>query len=254
MTASVTIPYTNDSAPAADHPMGVVDHLLRDSGGFLDRIEEETNPLPIAKTLIVTIVVATAVFGGAIGAYRMGLQPLFAAVKLPLVMLLTAGMTAPAFTGLVRAAQPGRSITSVMVAFRTDLVLILASLAMTSLVLAALAPVIMLGVMLGASYHGMVLLVVSCCIVGGLVGIILFLRGLARRSARGQWMAALASLALFAVVGSQMAWTLRPFVARPRADVTFVRAIEGSFIDAVATSFNSARGIYTRDSAPLPME
>jgi hypothetical protein len=58
---------------------------------------------------------------------------------------------------------------------------------------------------------------------------------------------------IFATVGAQVAWTLRPWLVRPRPpEVPFVRAVEGSLYDAVLGSTRSARGIYLRDSAPLP--
>lgn len=231
--------------PLADHPLGVVDQLLRDSGTFLDQIEQTDDLARIAKTLIVTIVLSCAAFGAAIGTLRMGLQPLFAAVKLPLVVLFTAGLTVPAFSALTKATTGAASI-------RRDVLLVLSSLALTSMVLAALAPVVLLGVMVDARYHALILLVVGCCGVAGLAGLVFFLRGVSRRSVRVPKLATLTALGVFALVGSQMAWTLRPFVARPRAAVELVRPIEGSFMDAVATSMRSARGIYTRDAAPLP--
>ncbi len=49
------------------------------------------------------------------------------------------------------------------------------------------------------------------------------------------------------------AWTLRPYLVRPRTPAApFLRSVESSFLGAVATSFDSARGIYHRESAPLP--
>jgi hypothetical protein len=249
MTMSTLTFATKPTPPIAGHALGVVDQLLRDSGTFLEQIERETDQLRVAKTLILTIVVGTAAFGGAIGAFRMGPQPLFAGLKLPLVVLFTAGLTTPAFTALAR-----RSTKPLAETFRADLLLVLSSLAMTSLVLAALVPVLLLGVMLGIAYHAMVLLVVGCCAIAGAAGLVLFLRGVSRRAIPGAWLSTLVALTVFGLVGSQLAWTFRPFVARPRANVELVRTIEGSFIEAIGTSFDSARGVYTRDSAPLPEE
>lgn len=238
---------TKPAPPIAESPLGIVDQLLRDSSTFLEQIERAPDLVAVARTLIVTIVVSTAAFGAAIGAYRMGLQPLYAAFKLPLVVLLTAGLTVPAFSALAKATAGEASL-------RSDLLLVLASLALTSMVLAALTPVVLLGVMLDASYHGLVLLVVACCAIGGSAGLVLFLRGVSKRSVRVPWLATLTALVCFAVVGSQMAWTFRPFVARPRADVALFRPIEGNFLESVGTSLRSARGRYSRDSAPLPEE
>jgi hypothetical protein len=58
---------------------------------------------------------------------------------------------------------------------------------------------------------------------------------------------------VFALVGSHMAWTFRPYIVRPRTrDVPFIRSIEDGFFDSVARTSRSARGIYVRDEAPLP--
>jgi hypothetical protein len=158
---------------------------------------------------------------------------------------------------------------------RKDLALVLCALARASLVLAAEAPVVLLAVRLGAGYHSLTLLVVGCCALAGLVGLALFLRGLAGSEAeqaagvghradgeahqpaapprQGVWTVAVALLVVFALVGTQMTWTLRPFLLRPRTpDIPLVRSVEGSFLEAVIVASRSARGIYDRDAAPLP--
>ena len=57
------------------------------------------------------------------------------------------------------------------------------------------------------------------------------------------------------MVGAQLAWTLRPYLVRPRApEAPFVRDIEGSLFEAFRETVQSAQGIYTRESAPLPDE
>jgi len=119
-------------------------------------------------------------------------------------------------------------------------------------VLSALAPVVLLAVTLGADYHLLVLLTVGCCAVAGVVGLALLVRGLSdERRARGS--ACLALLAVFVLVGAQMSWTLRPYLVRPRTPAApFLRAVESSFLEAVSTSLDSARGIYRRPAAPVP--
>ena len=237
-------------ASSLDRPprsLVAVDLLLRYSGAILARIRDGNDLAGLARTMILTIFAGGAVFGACLGAYRGGAQVLFAAVKLPLVVLLTAAICAPALS----AINAGLCRTASM---RRDLALVLAALARGSLVLAALAPVLLLAVSVHASYHTLVLLTVACCAVGGLVGLTLLVRGLAdERRAAGA--ACLALLSVFIMVGAQMSWTLRPYLVRPRTPAApFVRGVESSFLEAVATSVDSARGIYHRDSAPLPCE
>jgi hypothetical protein len=223
-----------------------IDQLLRDVPAFLQRIQQERDLAGLAKAMILTVAVGAAVFGAAMGAYRGGLQVMYAAIKLPAVMLLTTAVCAPALTAFNVAFRREASL-------RRDLSLVLSALALSCLVLAAQAPVVFLAVELGAEYHTVILLVVGCCALAGVVGISLFQRGLGHGGAAGRWTVGVALLFVFAVVGTQMSWTLRPFLVRPRTpDAPFVRSLEGSFVEAVFTSSRSARGIYTRQSAPLP--
>ena len=232
--------------PPVDGALGVIDLLLRDREAFHAHLERATDLASIARALLLTVIAGCAVFGAAMGANRGGLQLLFAAVKLPLVVLLTAGICGPALTGLLRSVKAESSFTK-------DLLLVLSALALGSSVLAALAPIVVLAELAGTGYHKLILLVVCCCSVGGVAGLSLFIKGLHRRG--GSMLAMILALGVFALVGTQMAWTMRPYVLRPRTpDVPFMRAIEGGFLDSVNRSTDSARGIYQRDAAPIPGE
>lgn len=234
-------------APLPNHPLGIVDQLLKDRTTFLEQIERPEAWLRVARTMLVTILVGTSVFGGAMGAFRPGWQMLSSGVKLPLVLLLTAGLCAPALTALLKAYGHETNL-------QKDLVLVLTTLGLTSLVLAALAPVLLLVVFLGAAYHEVIMMVVSICAIGGLVGFAFFSKGLRQRSGPGVRTAIMVALTLFMMVAAQMTWTMRPFVARPRADFAWIRSQEGTFMKSVMTSADSARGVYHRSEAPLPTE
>lgn len=243
-----TMTFAEPAAPTT-HP---VDQLLRDRSAFLDRIEDRSEQLIVARAMIATIIAGTAVFGASMGTFRMNgpyassLQVLFGAVKLPLIVLLTASVAAPAVSALSRALRGQSDL-------RRDFTLVLSSLALVAMILAAVAPVVLLMVLGGASYHLMILAVVGCCAVAGAFGLAFFTQGLRRIDGPGRWTILLAGLTVFAMVGTQMAWTTRPYLARPRTEnVPFIRAVEDSFIDAVRRSFRSARGIYVRPEAPLP--
>ena len=234
-----------------------VDHLLRDRGSIYARIANDDDLAGLARAMIITIVAAAAVFGGAVGAHRGGLQILYAAIKFPLVLLLTAAVCAPTLTAINSAL--GRASGA-----RRDLALILSSLALVALVLAAAAPIMMLGAPLGLSgegrnpllaYHDMALVMAGACAAAGAAGLAMFWRGLGRVDRQGRLPAAALVLAVFALVGAQMAWTLRPYLVRPRSpEVVFVRGLEGGLFDAVRQTADSARGRFVRDEAPLPVE
>lgn len=254
MTTDTTTlaPAASDVDDASGPPvLRTVDLALRDAPGLLDRIDDGEDLAGVARAMILTIAAGGAAFGASMGAFRGGLQLVFAAVKLPLAILLTAAVCAPALTALNAALDRTASL-------RRDLALVLFVLARASLVLAAEAPLILLAVSLDASYHALVLLASGCCAVAGASALALLRRGLARDgegSAAGAVAVGAALVLVFALVGAQMSWMLRPYLVRPRTpDVPFARDLDSNFFEAVATSVGSARGVYHRAYAPLPGE
>jgi NADH:ubiquinone oxidoreductase subunit K len=219
--------------------LDTVDQLLRDPKATLDRIEGGADLTAFAKTMILTIAASAAVFGAAMGSNRLGVQIFFAGIKLPMVVLFTAVICAPALSALNASLDRKADI-------RRDLALVLASLALGSLVLAALAPVVLLAITQHLQYQAIALLVVACAATGGTVGVSLLLRGLFRE--RRAAPVAFALMSVYALIGSQMTWTLRPWILRPRTPgVPFVREIDGSLLDAVKRSWDSSWGYYPED-------
>ncbi|HEU0032738.1 MAG TPA: hypothetical protein VFQ53_19035, partial [Kofleriaceae bacterium] len=116
-------------APADDKPyqattpvsLGTIDVLLRDRTLMLARIRSG-NVTAILRTMIVTIAAAMAIVGAALGSYRGGIQIAYAAIKLPLVLLGTAALSAPVLTAIGSAL--GRRVR-----FAQDLALVLSALA-----------------------------------------------------------------------------------------------------------------------------
>ncbi len=182
-------------------------------------------------------------FGAVLGAHRGGWQILYAGLKLPLVVLLTAVVCTPVLTRL-NAALGRRAV------LREDLALVLSALARGCLVLLALAPVQLVAALARLDYHRAVLLAVTCCSVAGAVGLSVLVRGL-WVEARARRLVTLVLLSVFAMVGTRMPWTLRPYLVRPcERDVPIVRALDGSFLGSVGTAIDSAQGHYGADTCP----
>jgi hypothetical protein len=232
-------------APAS---LGLVDQLLRDRTAILARIDRGHDLAGLARTMIVTIAVATALVGASLGSYRGGVQIAYAAIKVPLVLLLTAALCAPTLTALNLALGRPASLPR-------DLARFLSALAFGSLVLLAEAPLLLLARSIELDYHQTTLLMVGCFTVGGAASVAMLSTALRRAAAAHAGAVLATTLTVFALVGGQMAWTLRPYLVRPRTpDVPFVRSLEGSLYDAVLDTARSAQGDYRRDHAPLPGE
>ncbi len=225
--------------------LATIDHLLRDPADFVKQASA-ARFAGTARALVMVIAVCGAVFGASLGLYRGGLQILWAAIKLPAVLLFTAALCAPVLTSARRAVGIASDL-------RADLVLVLCSLAMMSLIAAALSPLLLLGIVWRASYHDLILLTVGMSGVAGLMGLSLFVRGLLTNQSRGRTWVTLILVASYCIVGAQMSWTLRPWLVRPQTrDVPFVRHVEGNFIEAVGRSVESSQGNFYRESAPNP--
>ena len=230
-------------APAMDSPIARLEALLRDPAHFLDLLEREDaapadRMAALARTLVAAIVVGAGAFGAVVGAHRGGLQVLWCAVKVPLLLMVTLVVCAPPFVALAKAAD-------VPLGARRVIALALGSCARFALVLVGLAPFVWLSEAQAMGYHRVILAVVAVCVIAGTAAGRLLFAGLARAGAAGTRVG-LAFVVVFALVGAQTSWILRPFVVRPRTThVPVVRALEGDFLDAVSTSARSAAGVYT---------
>ena len=186
---------------------------------------------------VVMIAAGAGLYGAAVGCWRDPLQSLFLAIKLPLILLLTAlanglanGMLAPLL---------GLNIT-----FRQSLLLVLMSFTIAAAVLGAFSPIIFFLIWntpapgeSGSNYFFTlltnVLLIAFAGIIANLrlLGLIQELSG-SRVIARKVVFAWLAGNLL---LGAQISWNLRPFIGSPDLAVEFIRAnaFEGNFYETV---------------------
>ncbi len=228
--------------------LGLIDQLLRDRDAMLARIAAGKGLAAITRAMVATIAIAMAIVGAALGSYRGGIQIGYAAIKLPLVLLGTAALSAPALTAI--GASLGRRAR-----LSADLALVVTALAFGALMLAACTPLILLGRAIDLSYHRMILGTVGMFALAGIASLRMIIHALSVEHGPGRGSAIVGLCIVFALVGGQLSWALRPYLVRPRAEeVVFVREVEGSLFDAISGAVRSARGIYLRDRAPLPGE
>lgn len=253
LTGHVPSPLSPSTLAPASHietprQLGVIDDILRNRQRLIERICRQEDLSTLARSLIIAIAVASAIFGAALGTYRGDVQILYAAFKLPLLMLLTAAICAPTLTAWNAALDRPASL-------RRDLALILASLALGGLVLVAQAPLLLLCSSMNASYHAVILLTFGCSAVAGLSSLSLLVRGVKAISPTRATSVVAALVVVVCMVGAQMSWTLRPYIVRPRTpEVPFIRSVEGNLLESVLTSWQSMQGNYHRDFAPLPSQ
>ncbi len=187
------------------------------------------------------IVLGGGVYGWTLGWWRSSLQSLYTAAKFPLLVFLTCGGNALLNGLLAQVLGLGLSV-------RQSTLTLLMSFALMATILGAFSPVTLfllyntppLAAHLPASHRVLLTAHVALIAFAGIVANRRLLRLLAHLSgnaARARTIL-LAWLAGSLLLGSQLAWTLRPFVGSPDLPVQFLRPdpLRGNFFEAVARS------------------
>jgi len=217
-----------------------VDGLLRGRFTQLDALRAGRIEIPVG-----TLVYAGLMLGGCYGLF-MGVygamrsdnpsvgQLVASTVKVPALFLLTLGVTFPSlyvFSALVRSRLTAEA----------TLRLLLAAIGINLALLASFGPVTGFFTLSTQSYPFMVFLNVVFFTVSGIAGLVFLGRalnvvfepeepthsvGLARIVFR-VW------IFVYAVVGAQMAWILRPFIGTPGKPFTLFRERDSNFFAAV---------------------
>lgn len=198
---------------------------------------------------VTVIILGAGSFGAALGCWRAPEQALFAAIKLPLIMLLTA-----AGNGLLNAMLA--PLLGLQIAFRQSFLSILTSIALAAAILGAMSPLAVFVIWNApplqidsshwtdannsATHAGVLLLLVVTIAFAGIAAnlrLLQLLRHLAGQRATA-WRVMLAWLAGNLFLGSQLSWIMRPFIGSPGLPVQFLRAdaFNGNFFETVFRS------------------
>lgn len=199
--------------------------LLRDPERLVDEAEDPAVLAWVAPRLVAVTVASAAVLGAVVGSYRGGVQIPYAALKTPLLYGIPLVVGLPASRALFAAFGAEVSWGRLSVAG-------LAGVARASVLAAALGPALWLLWSLQPGYHLAVLLMALLLVVSGAPGLLTVARAVP--AGRARWLGGLASLAVLGLVTAQTGWLLRPFVARPTAEVTLFRPVEGDVFGSLA--------------------
>ncbi|MEO7725324.1 MAG: hypothetical protein ABIU29_11680 [Chthoniobacterales bacterium] len=189
------------------------------------------------------ILLGTGIYGGTIGLWRAPLQSLYTALKFPLLIFLTCAGNALLNGMLAQLHGSGLS-------FRQTSLAILTSFAITAAVLGALSPVSFfilyntppLRSSTALMGHSLTLLSHVCLIAcAGIIANRRLFRLLTRASGERRTARTIlwSWLGGNFLLGSQLAWILRPFIGSPGLAVEFLRPdpLRGNFYEAVGRAF-----------------
>ncbi|MEA5603868.1 actin-binding WH2 domain-containing protein [Nostoc sp. UHCC 0252] len=214
---------------------GVLVNLLRDRQSFLEEIRQEIRLQNKISSLFVSSSIFFALYGGIIGASHSWAQALSGAIKLPAFYLLTLIICFPTlfFFNVLFGSRSS---------IQQHFVVLLTSVSVISVLLFSLAPVTLFFLITTPdSYQFFKLLNVFIFGITGIFGVKFLYEGMQLLSQQDEvgkktrttilrsW------LLLYAFVGMQLGWFLRPFFGAPDTKFELFRAVKGNFyLDIVA--------------------
>jgi hypothetical protein len=210
----------------------VIERFLRDRESVWRQIDAEEQLGPLIRRMLVSSAGCLAGYGAVVGLGHSLPQALASALKLPTLFLLTLAICLPTFY-LFNLVWGGR------LAARQALALLLATITVTSALSVAFAPITLFFMITAQSYPFFVLLNTAVLSLTGGVGLAFLVQGvrfLNRTSEGGRRVnpgLLYAWLLLYAFVGTQLGWTLRPFFGDPDRPFILFRQLEGNFYSGV---------------------
>ena len=208
----------------------VLMQLLRDRSIFFAEIDQRKNIDQKIVSLLMCSSIFFALYGAIIGSTHSGLQIVSSALKLPALYLLTLLICLPTlfFLDIVLGSKK---------TFSQYLALLMASMAMISVMLFGFAPVTLFFRLSIDDYWFFLLLNIAVLGFTGYVGIRFFYKSMIdlvnkdpeRKIASNRLKLIKSWLFLYGFVGSQLGWTLRPFVGGPGEPFALFREIESNF-------------------------
>ena len=207
---------------------GVLLSLLRDRQNFLEEIRQEIRLQNKISSLFITSSIFFAIYGVIIGASHSFGQALSSAIKLPAFYLLTLMICFPTlfFFNVLFGSRSS---------FKQHFVVLLTAVSVISVLLFSLAPVTLFFMITAPdSYQFFKLLNVLIFGITGTFGVKFLYEGMQLLSQQDEvgkktrttilqsW------LLLYAFVGMQLGWFLRPFFGAPGEKFELFRAVKGN--------------------------
>lgn len=206
----------------------VLIELLRDRSSFLEDIRSGIKLKSKSTALLICSSLFFAVYGGIIGSFNGWAQALSSAVKLPALYLITLIICFPTlyFFNILFGSRKTAGQYFAM---------LLTAAAVISVLLFSFAPITLFFLITTYHYQFYKLLNVGIFSVTGFIGVKFLYQGMQLLSKEDEegletrmnilrfW------LILYGFVGTQLAWTLRPFFGTPGSPFEIFRQMQGNF-------------------------
>ncbi|MGB3559342.1 MAG: actin-binding WH2 domain-containing protein [Geitlerinemataceae cyanobacterium] len=217
----------------------VLIELLRDRHSFMADIGKNERVKTKITALLFSSSIFFAVYGLIMGSFSGWMQAISSAVKLPILYLMTMTICLPTlyFFNILFGSRKN---------FIQHIGVVIAAVASISVLLFSFAPVTLFFLISAPNQYSFFLLLnVAVLTLTGCVGIKFLYDGMQLISEQeegtlegkqNQTKLLKSWLFLYAFVGSQLGWTLRPFFGSPERPFQLLRNLEGNFYQGVLTA------------------
>lgn len=229
--------------PTANSMLDEITLLLRNRFRFFAEIRDGASVAHKIRAMLVYSAIFLAIFGAVIGSDHSVWQALSSAAKLPLLFLITLVVCLPTLYFFNTIFESSLTLSQ-------NFALLLSAITMTAVVLLAFTPVSLFFLITTSQYQFYKLLNVFVLAISGLIGIRQLTQGMKmlsandRRGARTRGRILWLWILLYAFVGSQLAWTLRPFFGAPGLPFELFRGLGGNFYTNIFASIGEVLGFF----------
>lgn len=219
----------------------IIEKILRNRYKFFTEIREGIELPEKMRAMFISSVSFFALYGAVMGSNTSLWQTISSAVKLPILFVATLLICVPSlyFFGLLFGSNQS---------LNQNLTVTLTAITVTAVLLLSCAPITLFFLLTAPQYQFFKLLNVAIFTIAGLMGIVFLYQGMkvvsglevegagTRRLVLILWMF------VYAFVGSQMAWTIRPFIGAPGSPFELFRQLGGNFYTNILYSIGEILG------------
>ncbi len=220
--------------------LAVLEEFLKRSDQFYVNLAEEKDFETYFVNSNLAILLLSACYGATMGLYSGGLQIVYSAVKVPILILISLYLTVPSYYVLYSLLGGKRSL-------RQTITLLLSGFTIMAIILLAFVPVNLFFIITtprSSDAHSFTaLLNIAIFTLGGFFALIYLIKGgkVLYNEPGEEWKPAfLVGSVILAFVGTQMAWVLRPFFNYYEF---FIRPLESNFYTAVISLVSRFAGL-----------
>ena len=225
--------------------LAIVEMILRDRRRFFAEIRDGVGLGHKMQAMLVSSIVFMALYGAVMGSTQGTVwQVLSSAVKLPILFLATLVVCSPTLYFFNTIFGSNQSLTQ-------NFALILTAITVTAVIMLSFSPIVLFFMLTTSGYQFFKLLNVGVFTIAGIIGVVFLSQGMhmvssagkegarARRNVVRLW------ILIYAFVGSQMAWMLRPFIGAPGMEFELFRQLGGNFYANIIASIGEILGFVT---------